>query len=88
MGCCSGKGGELDLDFLENLKIDKTEVASVDEFGEKLQALLDTLKEIAKPYMEKKRQILELTNFRGKRHITMRHILLGIIMQAAGSLKK
>lgn len=85
MGCCSGKGGELNIDSLDNLKIDSTGIACVDEFGEKLKALLETLKEIGKPYMEKKRQIMQLTKFSGKRQVTMRHVLVGIVVQGAGN---
>ena len=87
MGCCSGKGGgELNLDFLDSLKIEITGIASVDEFGGKLQALLDSLKEIATPYIQKKTQILNLTKFNAKRFVTLRHVLIGMFLYAGANL--
>lgn len=86
MGCCSGKGGDLSLDSLENMKIEVTGVASVDDFGSKIQELLDSVKEIGKPYLEKKDQILELTKFKGKKNVTMRHVILGMFVFAGSNI--
>lgn len=57
--------------------LERTGVASVDEFGDKIQALLDTLDAVATPLVKKKARIMKLSRFRYRKNVNLKHVLLG-----------
>eukprot|EP00347_Sterkiella_histriomuscorum_P021257 403334645 len=86
MGSCSGKGSDISIKYLEDLKTQTTGVTSVDAFGEKVNQLLEKITLLVKTFLVNKRQILRLTGFAGKRHLTLEHALLGLLLQAGSKI--
>eukprot|EP00347_Sterkiella_histriomuscorum_P006763 403351521 len=87
MGTCSGKGtvGGVTISVKLTLKMKRVGVASVDEFVDKCNELVESFGDIVDPLSERNEKIMRLAGFKNTKHATIKHALVGLFLSFAAA---